>query len=339
MIRALARESGSPVGAGEFVSPRPTRSAIGSDVQGAPAAGVETPIPAQPLLQPRRRHQPRRRPRQLLPLHPDRGVRRRGHRPEARRAPPAHRRALTRSGSTMSVSSSRSRRSTATPSTSRPRASALPTARRSSPTSSALSMDYYGAQDGAVAVEDIVACGPGATHPGPGRAPPAHLGHAFSVAKPRALGHLDDALRSAPDPVLRPGAGAVGDAPRQPHPARGSPRRPRPASRRSAVVRHRRRARGRPGRGRGARPDAERHHRARERDRAARGRARRRHRSRPRRWRLTRSSRPSRAARADDLEPRPEPVRLGARPARACDRDSRRRWPHEHRGHGRIRRH
>jgi type IV pilus assembly protein PilM len=56
-----------------------------------------------------------------------------------------------------------------------------------------LSLEYYGAQEGAVAIEQIVACGPGLTIPGLIDRLQRDLGHAFSVARPAALGHLDAA--------------------------------------------------------------------------------------------------------------------------------------------------
>lgn len=56
-----------------------------------------------------------------------------------------------------------------------------------------LSLEYYGAQEGAVAVEGIVACGPGTTIPGLVERLQRDLGHPFSIARPGALGHLDDA--------------------------------------------------------------------------------------------------------------------------------------------------
>jgi type IV pilus assembly protein PilM len=55
-----------------------------------------------------------------------------------------------------------------------------------------LSLDYYGAQEGAVAVEGVVACGPGATIPGLVERIQRDLGHPFTIAKPSPLGHLDE---------------------------------------------------------------------------------------------------------------------------------------------------
>ena len=66
------------------------------------------------VLQPRRRHQPRGRPRRLLRLHPHDQLRRRGHRPVAGRARPASRSTTPGSGCSTSASRPRSRRSKAT---------------------------------------------------------------------------------------------------------------------------------------------------------------------------------------------------------------------------------
>lgn len=56
-----------------------------------------------------------------------------------------------------------------------------------------VSMDYYAAQEGALPVEGVVVCGPGTRIPGMVERLQRSLGHAFSVARPRALGHLDEA--------------------------------------------------------------------------------------------------------------------------------------------------
>jgi type IV pilus assembly protein PilM len=55
-----------------------------------------------------------------------------------------------------------------------------------------LSLDYYGAQEGAVAVDRIVASGPGATIPGLVEQMQRGLGSPFAIARPTALAHLDD---------------------------------------------------------------------------------------------------------------------------------------------------
>ena len=54
-----------------------------------------------------------------------------------------------------------------------------------------LSLEYYGAQEDAVAIEGIVACGPGATIPGLVERMQLSLGHPFTIATPSPLGHLD----------------------------------------------------------------------------------------------------------------------------------------------------
>ncbi len=53
------------------------------------------------------------------------------------------------------------------------------------------SLDYYAAQDGSIAIEDVVLCGPGTRIPGLVERLQRTLGHAFSVATPRPLAHLD----------------------------------------------------------------------------------------------------------------------------------------------------
>jgi type IV pilus assembly protein PilM len=56
-----------------------------------------------------------------------------------------------------------------------------------------LSLEFYGAQEGAVSVDGIVACGPGTTIPGLVERLQRDLGHPFSVGRPSALGGLDEA--------------------------------------------------------------------------------------------------------------------------------------------------
>jgi type IV pilus assembly protein PilM len=56
-----------------------------------------------------------------------------------------------------------------------------------------LSLEFYGAQEAAVAVSGIVACGPGTTIPGLVERLQRDLGHPFSVGRPTALAALDDA--------------------------------------------------------------------------------------------------------------------------------------------------
>ena len=60
-----------------------------------------------------------------------------------------------------------------------------------------LSLEYYGAQEAAVAVEGIVACGPGTMIPGLVERLQRELGHPFRSARPAALGQLDEATRPA----------------------------------------------------------------------------------------------------------------------------------------------
>ena len=56
-----------------------------------------------------------------------------------------------------------------------------------------LSLEYYAAQEGAVPIEGIVACGPGTTIPGLIQRLQRDLGQRFEIGRPRALGHLDEA--------------------------------------------------------------------------------------------------------------------------------------------------
>ena len=56
-----------------------------------------------------------------------------------------------------------------------------------------LSLEFYGTQEGAIAVDEIVACGPGTAIPGLDERLQRELGYGFRVARPPALAHLDDA--------------------------------------------------------------------------------------------------------------------------------------------------
>jgi type IV pilus assembly protein PilM len=55
-----------------------------------------------------------------------------------------------------------------------------------------LSLEYYAAQEGAVPIECIIACGPGTTIPGLMHRLQRDLGQRFELGRPRALAHLDD---------------------------------------------------------------------------------------------------------------------------------------------------
>jgi type IV pilus assembly protein PilM len=57
-----------------------------------------------------------------------------------------------------------------------------------------LSLEFHGAQEGAHRVEGVVVCGPGTTIPGLVARLQRELGYAFTTGRPRALGHLDDAM-------------------------------------------------------------------------------------------------------------------------------------------------
>jgi type IV pilus assembly protein PilM len=56
-----------------------------------------------------------------------------------------------------------------------------------------LSLEFYGTQEGAAAVQGIVACGPGSTIPGLAERLEQELGQRFEIGRPPALAHLDDA--------------------------------------------------------------------------------------------------------------------------------------------------
>jgi type IV pilus assembly protein PilM len=56
-----------------------------------------------------------------------------------------------------------------------------------------LSLEYYAAQEGAMAIEAVVACGPGTTIPGLIQRLQRELGQRFEVGRPRGLAHLDEA--------------------------------------------------------------------------------------------------------------------------------------------------
>ena len=55
-----------------------------------------------------------------------------------------------------------------------------------------LSLEFYAAQEEAVQVEGVIACGAGTTIPGLVERLQRDLGHPFQVGRPAALGHLDD---------------------------------------------------------------------------------------------------------------------------------------------------
>jgi type IV pilus assembly protein PilM len=54
-----------------------------------------------------------------------------------------------------------------------------------------LSLEFYAAQEGAVPIEGVVVCGPGTTIPGLTERLQRDLGHRFEIGRPRALAHLD----------------------------------------------------------------------------------------------------------------------------------------------------
>ena len=56
-----------------------------------------------------------------------------------------------------------------------------------------LSLDYYGTQDGAVAVEEIIFCGPGSAVTGLPENLAKELGYAMRISRPAARAGLGDA--------------------------------------------------------------------------------------------------------------------------------------------------
>jgi len=54
-----------------------------------------------------------------------------------------------------------------------------------------LSLDFYGAQEGAIPIQGVVACGPGSTIPGLTDHLQQELDQPFEVGHPRTLDHLD----------------------------------------------------------------------------------------------------------------------------------------------------
>lgn len=56
-----------------------------------------------------------------------------------------------------------------------------------------LSLEYYGAQEGALPVDEVVACGPGVSIPGLLEHLQDALNFPFAIGRPQALGHLDAA--------------------------------------------------------------------------------------------------------------------------------------------------
>ena len=56
-----------------------------------------------------------------------------------------------------------------------------------------LSLDYYGSQEAAVAVEEVILCGHGSAVAGVPQRMEQELGYAMRVGRPQALAHLDDA--------------------------------------------------------------------------------------------------------------------------------------------------
>jgi type IV pilus assembly protein PilM len=191
MIRALARETGSPVGAAQFVEAPSYEERIGAHTAGESVAGVEAPIPARLYcnLGDVTNLAVARGGSCLFTRIAAFGVEGIAQKlAERRQLTLEHARQwLTHVGLEQPVESidgdpqhvAAARESLADG------AAKLADELR-------LSLEYYGAQEGAVGVEGIVACGPGSTIPGLVERLQRDLGHAFTIARPAALGHLDE---------------------------------------------------------------------------------------------------------------------------------------------------
>ena len=143
-----------------------------------------------------------------LPVHPDLAVRDRGHRPEARRAAPAQPRATPASGSLTSGWRLRSRRSRATRRP-WPLREALVEGAGKLVDELRLSLEFYGAQEGAVADRGSRRLRPRDDDPGARRAAPARPRPPFEIGRPSALARSTEAAAAA-DALLRPRPGGVG---------------------------------------------------------------------------------------------------------------------------------
>ena len=191
MIRALVRETGSAVGAGQFVNAPAYEERIGSHVQGAAVAGVDPAIPARLYCN----------LGDVTNLAVARGssclfTRIAAFGVEGIAQKLAERRQLTLEHSRQWLTHVGLERPIETIDGD---AGHVAAARECLAEGAAkladelrLSLEYYGAQEDAVAVDDIVACGPGATIPGLVERMQRDLGHQFSIAKPTPLGHLDE---------------------------------------------------------------------------------------------------------------------------------------------------
>jgi type IV pilus assembly protein PilM len=191
MIRALVRETGATVGAGQFVNAPAYEDRTAGQVQGAPAAGVESPIPARLYCN----------LGDVTNLAVARGssclftrIAAFGVEGIAQRL--AERRQLTLEHARQWLTHVGLERSFETidgdPDHVAAARECLAEGAAKLADELRLSLEYYGAQEDAVAVEDIVACGPGATIPGLVDGLQRELGHQFTVARPSALGHLDE---------------------------------------------------------------------------------------------------------------------------------------------------
>ncbi len=191
MIRALARETGSAVGAAQFVSAPSYEERIGSHAQGTPVAGVEAPIPARLYCN----------LGDVTNLAVARGssclfTRIAAFGVEGIAQKLAERRQLTLEHSRQWLNHVGLERPVEAvdgdPKHIAAARECLADGAAKLADELRLSLEYYGAQEGAVAIEGIVACGPGAMIPGLVERLQRDLGHPFTIAKPTPLAHLDE---------------------------------------------------------------------------------------------------------------------------------------------------
>ena len=212
--------------------PRPRRRAGRRDA--AAASPAQRPRERGPLLQPRRRHQPRRRARPLLPLHPRLPRRPGGDRRPPRRAPAASARSTPPSGSPTSASSGRSRSSRATPRPSPRRAARSRRASRPCSTSCASRSTTTAPRRRRCRSSGSSSAAPAARSPAWPRAMEARPRRCRSPSsRPPALAGFDDAAAARLTLPYGLALEQLSDAPRQPDPSRGAPRRQRAAAHRA----------------------------------------------------------------------------------------------------------
>ena len=188
MVRALARESGAPVGAGQFVSAPVAGDRVG-DVTEQAATTVETPVPAQLYCN----------LGDVTNLAVARGTtclftRIAAFGVEGIAQKLAERRELTLEHSRQWLLHVGLEQPLESIDGDADHVAATRECLVEGATKLAdelrLTLDYYGAQEGAVAVESVVACGPGSTIPGLVEHLQGTLGQQFAITQPAALASL-----------------------------------------------------------------------------------------------------------------------------------------------------